>query len=85
MAVRRRRLIYTTKALAPCSSRIEKPRSPAIRVIPEWFLEYQRRIEAAWKDYLLIKEQEEPEEAKEGQGEVDMTEVSNDLVQKQLS
>jgi predicted nucleic acid-binding Zn-ribbon protein len=33
---------------------------------------------------LLLKEQEEPEEALEGQGEIQMTEASSDLVQKQL-
>jgi len=73
------------KALAPSSSRIEKPRSPAARPIPEWCLNYQRRIEAARKDYLLLKEQEQPEEEIEGQGEIEMTEANTDLVQKQLS
>jgi hypothetical protein len=34
---------------------------------------------------LLLKEQEEPEKALEGQGEVEMTEANTDLVQKQLS
>jgi hypothetical protein len=34
---------------------------------------------------LLHKEQEEPEEALEGQGEIQMSEVNPDLVQKQLS
>jgi hypothetical protein len=34
---------------------------------------------------LLLKEQEEPEEAAEGQGEIQMTEANSDLVQKQLS
>jgi hypothetical protein len=34
---------------------------------------------------LLLKEQEEPEEALEGQGEVQMLEANHDLVQKQLS
>jgi hypothetical protein len=46
---------------------------------------YQSRIEAARKDYLLLKEQEEQEEAEEGQAEVEMTEASTYLVQKQLS
>jgi len=85
MAAPHRRLTYTSRALAPSSSRVEKPRSPAARPIPEWCLEYQRRIEAARRDYLLLKEQEEPEEAEEGQGEVQMTEANSDLVQKQLS
>jgi uncharacterized protein Yka (UPF0111/DUF47 family) len=53
--------------------------------IPEWCLEYQRRIEAARRDYLLLKDQAEPEEAHECQGEVEMTEASTDLVQEQLS
>ena len=81
MATPRRRL----KALAPSGSRVEKPRSPAARTIPGWCLEYQRRIEAARRDYLLLKEQEEQEEALEGQGEIQMSEVNPDLVQKQLS
>jgi predicted nucleic acid-binding Zn-ribbon protein len=34
---------------------------------------------------LLLKEQEEPEEALEGQGEIQMVEASPDLVQEQLS
>jgi hypothetical protein len=34
---------------------------------------------------LLIKEKGEPEEALEGQGEIEMTEANTDLVQKQLS
>jgi hypothetical protein len=34
---------------------------------------------------LLLKEQEEPEEALEGQGKVQMSEANPDLVQKQLS
>ena len=85
MAAPRRRLTYTSKALPPSSSRVEKPRSPAARPIPEWCLEYQRRIEAARRDYLLLKEQEEPEEAEQGQGEIQMSEANPDLVQKQLS
>ena len=85
MAAPRRRLTYTSKALAPSSSGVQKPRSPAARPIPEWCLEYQRRIEAARKDYLLLREQEEPEEALEGQGEIQMLEANPDLVQKQLS
>jgi hypothetical protein len=85
MAAPRRRLTYTCKALAPSSSGVVKPRSPAARPIPEWCLEYQRRIEAAQRDYLLLKEQEEPEEALEGQGEIQMSEENPDLVQTQLS
>jgi len=34
---------------------------------------------------LLLKEQEEPEEALEGQGEIQMSEANSDLVQEQLS
>jgi len=64
---------------------VEKPRSPAVRPIPEWCLEYQRRIEDARREYLLIKEQAEPEEALEGQGEIDMLEPNTNLVQDQLS
>jgi hypothetical protein len=85
MAALSRWLTFTSKALAPSGSRVEKPRSPAARAIPELCLGYQRRIEAARRDYLLLKEQEEPEEGSEGQGEILMTEANSDLVQKQLS
>jgi len=85
MAAPRRRLTFTSKALAASTSRVEKPRSPVARPVPEWCLEYQRRIEAARRDYLLIKEQAEPEEALEGQGVIDMLEPNTDLVQEELS
>ena len=78
MAAPRRRLTYTSNALAHSSSRVEKPRSPVARPIPEWCLGYQRRIEDARKEYLLIKEQEEPQEALEGQGEIEMLEPNTD-------
>jgi hypothetical protein len=77
-------LTYTSSALAPSSLRIEKLRSPVASVTPAWCLEYQRTIEAAQKDYLLPKEQEEPKEAEEGQEVVVMTEANTDLVPKQL-
>jgi hypothetical protein len=41
-------------------------------------------MEAARRDYLRLKGQAEPEEAEEGQGEVEMTEANTDLVQRQL-
>ena len=85
MATPRRRLKFSRNRLAPSSSREEKPRSPVARPIPEWCLGYQRKIEAARRDYLLIKEQEEPQEALEGQGEIELLEQNTDLVQKQLS
>jgi predicted nucleic acid-binding Zn-ribbon protein len=50
----------------------------------EWFLEYQGRIEAARRDYLLLKEQGEAKESVEGQGGIEMTEVNSELVQIQL-
>jgi hypothetical protein len=84
MADPRRRFSYTCKVLAPSSTRIEIPQSPGARPIPEWCLEYQRRIEAARKDYLLLYDQAEPKEAAAGQGEVEMTEVCTDFMQKQL-
>jgi len=85
MAAPRRQLTFNSKALAPSSSRVEKPQSPVAKPIPKWCLGYQRRIEAARKDYLLIKEQAEPEEALEGQGEIEMLDQNSDLVQEQLS
>jgi hypothetical protein len=85
MAAPGRRLTFTSKELALSSWRVEIPRSPAARPILQWYLEYQRRIEAARRDYLQLKEQEEPDEALEGQGEIQMTEANSDLVQKQLS
>jgi hypothetical protein len=77
--------MYTSNVVAPSSLRIAKPRSQVARVIPESYLEYQRRIAMARKDYFRLKEQEELEQAEEGQGEVKTTEASTDLVQKQLS
>jgi hypothetical protein len=85
MATLRRRLTSGSKALACSGSRVEKPRSSVGRAIPEWWLGYQRRIEAARRDYLLLKSQEEPKEAPSGQGDVEMTEANTDLVQRQLS
>jgi len=85
MVAPRRRLTFTSKALAPSGLRVEKPQSPVSKPIPEWCLEYQRRVEAARREYLLIKEQEEPEEALEGQGDIEMLEPGTDLVQEQLS
>jgi len=76
-------LTYTNKALLPVSSRIEKPRSPAPRDIPVWVQNYQNRLEEARREYRLLKDHEEPEEALEGQGEVVM--MDTDLVQEQLS
>jgi len=64
---------------------IEKPRSPAGRAIPEWCQGYQRRIEAARREYLLLKSEKEPVEVPSGQGEIKMSEANNNLVQKQLS
>jgi len=78
-------LTFTSKALALSGMRVEKPRSPVARPIPEWGLEYHRRIEAARREYLLIREQEEPKEALEGQGEIEMLEPNTNLVQEQLS
>ena len=78
-------MTYTSKALLPVSSRVEKPRSPAQREIPVWVQDYQNRLEEARREYLLLKNHEEPEEAEEGQGEVVMAEASTDLVQDQLS
>jgi hypothetical protein len=85
MAAPLRRLTFGCKALQPSSSRIEKPRSPAAKAIPEWCQEYQRTIEAAQRDYLLLEEPEEAKEAESGQSKVEMREPDNDLVQKQLS
>ena len=85
MVAPRRRLTFTSNALAPSSSRVEKPRSQPAKPIPEWCLGYQKRIEAARREDLLINEQDELEEAMEWQGEIEMLEPSIDLVQKQLS
>jgi len=85
MSIPRRRLTYTSKALLPVSSRIEKPRTPVQREVPVWVQSYQNRLEEARREYLLLKDHEEPEEALEGQGEVVMAEANTDLVQEQLS
>jgi hypothetical protein len=71
--------------LAPSSSRDEKSQSAVARIIPEWWLEYESRIEAARRNYLLLKEPVEPEEAEEGHGEVNMSEAIPHLVQSQVS
>jgi len=81
----RRWLTYASNELAPSSSRIEKFRSQPGQKIPQWVREYQRRIREARAEYLLLKEQGEPEEAEPGQGEVQMRDPSQDLVQDQLS
>jgi len=78
-------LTYTNKALAPSGLKVEKPRSPAGTANPAWCQECQRRIENAQREYLLLKSQEEPDEAPSGQGEVEMNEASTNLGQKQLS
>jgi len=67
------------------SSRIEKPRSPPQREIPVWVQNYQNHLEEARREYLLLKNHEDPDKAEEGQGEVVMAKVSTDLVQNQLS
>jgi len=64
---------------------IEKPRSPVGMTIPEWCQGNQRRIEAAQREYLVLKSHEEPEEALNSQGDVEMSEPSNNLVEKQVS
>jgi len=46
--------------------------SPADRVLPEWCQRYQQRLETAAEEIRLIREHEEPEEAIEGLGEVEM-------------
>jgi hypothetical protein len=84
MAAPRRRLIFGSKALILSSSGLEKPRSLAGRGITEWCLGYQRTIEAARRDYLLLTEQEEPLEVENRQGEVEMRKAGPDLVRKQL-
>ena len=74
-------MTYTSKALLPVSSRVEKPRSPAQRDIPVWVQGYQNRLEEARREYLLLKNHAEPEEGQD----VVMGEANTDLVQDQLS
>jgi len=52
--------------------------------VPASCQEYQRRIEAAQRDCLVLSGQEVPEEVETGNGEMEMTEVNSDLVQRQL-
>jgi len=85
MAAPRRRLTFNSWAIAPSSTRIETPQSPAGRAIPEWCKDYQRGLEAARREYLRLESQEEPNETPSGQGEAEMTEANTDLVQRQLS
>jgi len=85
MLIPRTTVTYTGKPLLPVNSRVEKPQSPAQREIPVWVQNYQNCLEEARREYLLLKNHEEPEEAEEGQGELVMSEASTDLVQNQLS
>jgi len=80
----RRRLTCTSKALVLSAFWVEKPRSTVARAIPEWCREYQKRIEATRKDYLLLIQQKETPEASKGQVAMGMSD-NRDLVQKQLS
>jgi len=59
----RRLLTYTSKALATPSLSRDKPRSPVAGAIPECCIESQTRLEAALMQYLLLKEQVDPQEA----------------------
>jgi len=83
MSIPRRRLTYTSKALVASSSRVEKPKSPALQEIPVWVPEYQRGIEEPRKEYLLLKQQEEPEEAELGEEELALSEDNSNWVQSQ--
>jgi hypothetical protein len=85
MAATRRRLTWKSSALAPSGSTVEKPRSPAAREIPAWVQDYLRRIEQARLEHQQMKAIEFPEEAEEGQGELEMPDANSNLVQKQLS
>jgi hypothetical protein len=58
---------------------------PGCTAYPRMVPRIPKRIEDTRRDYLLLKEQEVPEEAPEGQGEIQIMEASSDLVQKQLS
>jgi len=84
MAIPRSRLTWKSSALAPSGSQGEKPRSLAAREIATWVQEYPRRTEQAWLEHQQIKALEYPEEAVEGQGELEMPDVNSNLVQRQL-
>ena len=85
MAAPERQLTVNSKALAPSSLRVEKTRSSVAKDIPEWCQEYQCRLEAALRDYFLLNDCEEADEAEGGQGKVVMKEADAHLVQQQLS
>jgi len=72
-----------SKVLASSNSCVETPPSPAANKIPEWCLEYQRRIEAAQREDLLLTNHEEPGEPEAGQGEFQMSKVNTNIVQNQ--
>jgi len=82
MAAVRRRLTWKSSALAPSGSQVEKPRSPAAKEIPAWVQDYQRRIQQALLDHQQIKQIEYPEEAEEGQGELEKPDANSNLVQR---
>jgi len=66
---------------------LEDPETPipSGKGYPSMVPGHQRRIEAARREYLVLKHQEEPVEAPEGQGEIEMSKTKPDLVQRQLS
>jgi len=78
-------LTFSSRALLPSCSRVEKPQSPSARAIPDWGQKYQRRIEEAKREFILLKEQEEPKEAQSGQGKLEMREADTSLVHREFS
>jgi len=66
-------------------ARVEKrcsDKSPAAQEVLVWCHQYQLLLEAAAKQVRLIRENEEPQEAEQGLGEVEMRE--QDPVQAKL-
>jgi hypothetical protein len=77
MATLRRRLTFLSGSSVLKPSRVEKrssDKSPVAQEIPAWCRQYQCRLEPAAEQVWLIRENGEPDEAKQGLGEVEMQE-----------
>jgi hypothetical protein len=66
-------------------SQVEKPQSLAAKQVLVWVQEYQCRIEQARLNHQLIKAQQYPDEAEEGQGEHEIPDANSNLDQRHLS
>jgi hypothetical protein len=66
-------------------SRVEKPQSPQAQEIPAWVQDYKRRIEQASLEHQQMKPLQYPEQADEGEGELEISDANANLFHKLLS